>query len=30
VRYLEDWNDELHPTRAGFELVADKIAGAIE
>ena len=30
ARYLEDWNDELHPTRAGFELVADKIARAIE
>jgi lysophospholipase L1-like esterase len=28
-RYLEDWNDELHPTRAGFERVADKIARAI-
>ncbi len=29
-RYLDDWNDELHPTRAGFERVADKIARAIE
>jgi lysophospholipase L1-like esterase len=30
TRYLDDWNDELHPTRSGFELVADKIARAIQ
>lgn len=27
--YLKDWNDELHPTRAGFDRVAERIARAI-
>ena len=27
--YRADWNDELHPTRAGFDRVADRIAKEI-
>jgi lysophospholipase L1-like esterase len=27
--YRADWNDELHPTRAGFDRVAERIARAI-
>jgi len=27
--YRADWNDELHPTRAGFDRVAERIAAAI-
>jgi phospholipase/lecithinase/hemolysin len=27
--YRADWNDELHPTRAGFDRVAERIAKAI-
>jgi lysophospholipase L1-like esterase len=28
--YRADWNDELHPTRAGFDRVAERIAKAID
>lgn len=27
--YRADWNDELHPTRSGFDRVAERIAAAI-
>jgi hypothetical protein len=27
--YRADWNDELHPTRSGFDRVAERIAKAI-
>jgi len=29
VGYRADWNDELHPTRSGFDRVAERIAKAI-